>query len=213
MNPDNSIADVVVITAPMDLKTGDIINSSSKLAVLSKISKVLTAYGESDSEVKTKLEFYSEGKQMTYTIAEDSEASEIAENMMFGDVFYYALNNADEIYKLSICDLGQLGRELVYGDRGSNDTERSILGEIADINYNIIDIYENRRVNRLTISIGEGMEATSYDINRRNTPPVYVVDTKKKTVRVGDVDDIYVGGDAVFAHIKEYSVKGVVLVR
>lgn len=110
--------------------------------------------------------------------------------------------------------MGQLGRELVFGDRGSNDTERSILGEVTDIDYNIIDIYENRRVNRLTITIDKSLAIkTSYDINRRNTPPIYLVDTKMKTVRVGSIDDIYAGGDTVFAHIKGYSVKGIVLVR
>lgn len=211
INPDNSIANVVVITAPMDLKVGDSINSSSKLAVLSKISTVLD---ESGDEVKTRLEFYSEGKQMAYYVAEGSDAAAIAASMMFGDVFYYALNNADEIYRLSICELGELGRGLIFGERGSNDTERSILGKIADINYNIIDIYENRRVNRLTIMLDESLATkTSCDVNRRNPPPIYLVDTQRKTVRVGSIDDIYVGGGAVFAHIKEYSVKGIVLIR
>lgn len=84
INPDNSNADIVVITAPMDLKVGDIINNSSKLAVLSKIS---TIYDESDDKEKTRLEFYSEGKRMTYTVAEASDAAAIVRGMKFGDVF------------------------------------------------------------------------------------------------------------------------------
>ncbi len=202
-------ANVVIITAPMDLKTGDVINSRSKLAVLSK-KYVITE----DGEEKTMLEFCSEGKKMAYCISDGSDAEAIAATMRFGDAFYYALDNVDEIYRLNICALGKLGQPLIYGDTGSNDTERSILGEITDIGYNIIDITENRRVNRLTIAIDEdtGIMA-SYDINRRNTPPVYLIDKEAKSVTVGSIDDIYAGCGDVFIHIKEFSVKGVVVVK
>ena len=211
IEPEDSVANIVVITANMDLNVGDVINGKSKLAVLSKKEVVID---KDNNEEKTRLEFYSEGKRMTYFVSEDSDAAEIARNMRFGDAFYYALNNVDEIYRLSICELGHLGKKLIFGDRGSNDTERSILGKVTDIDYNIIDIYENRRVNRLTVMIDEETDIrTSYDVNRRNTPPVYVVDTEKKDVRVGSIDDIYAGGDAVFAHIKEYSLKGIVIIQ
>lgn len=210
IDSETSIADIVVVTAPMDLQSGDVITSSSKLAVVSKISTVVD---EADEEIKTKIEFWSESKKMTYFVAPDSEASRISASMNFGDIFYYALNNVDEIYKISKCDLGNLGGELILGDRGSNDTERSILGEVTDIDYNIIDLYENRRVNRLTVSFDERVSPLSLDVNRRNTPPIYLIDTRTSEVKPGSLDDIYVGGDTIFAHIKEYSVKGIVLIR
>jgi len=208
IDPENHNADMVVIKAPMDLKSGDVIGGRSKLAVLSKISQV----SDDNGDVKSKLEFYSEGKKMSYFVSPGSEAESIAVNMSFGDVFYYALDNVDEVYKLKLCALGKLGGELSYGESGSNDTERSILGTIANIDYNIIDIYENRRVNRVTVSFGTE-DGTSYDINRRNTPPVYLVDTRLKTVTPGSIDDILIGDGSVFANIIEYSLKGIVVVR
>lgn len=210
INDDDSVANVVVVTAPMDLKVGDTITGSSKLAVVSKVSSVVDT---ADDEIKTKLEFYSEGKKMTYFVAPDSDASRLVLSMGFGDTFYYALNNIDEVYKISKCELGSLSGEIIFGDRGSDDTERSILGEVTNIDYNVIDLYDNRRVNRLTVSINDRISPVTLDINRRNTPPIYIVDTKLNTVSVGSIDDIYVGGDTLFAHIKEYSVKGIVLVR
>ena len=48
------------IIAPQDLKVGDTITGSSKLAVVSKVSSVVDT---ADDEIKTKLEFYSEGKR------------------------------------------------------------------------------------------------------------------------------------------------------
>lgn len=210
IDPEDSVASIVVITAPMDLSAGDVIGSSSKLSVLSNISSV---EDPADGEIKVKLEFYSEGKKMSYFVADGSDASAVAAGMGFGDVFYYALNNSDEIYKLIKCELGSLGGELIFGDRGSNDTERSILGEITNIEYNIIDIYNNRRVNRLTVSLGEGVSPVSYDINRRNTPQVYVINPRTKTVTIGSIDDVSVGDGTVFAHIKAYSLKGIVVVR
>lgn len=208
IDDDSSNANIVVITDSMDLNAGDVINSKSKLAVVSDKS---TIWDEEEDEVRTKLEFYSEGKKMSYIVAEDSEAAPIAESMKFGDVFYYALNNIDEIYRLSVCDLGRLGDNPVFGDRGSNDTERSIFGEIENIDYNIIDLYKNRRVNRLTVRINENLDSVSYGVNRRNTPFIYVIEGKN--VKVGSIDDIYIGGGAVFAHIKEDSLKGIVVVR
>lgn len=210
IDTEDSIAGIVVITAPMDLNAGDVIGASSKLAVLSSISSVTDPL---DDEIKTRLEFYSEGKKMTYFVANSSDASAICAGMGFGDVFYYALNNADEIYKINVCELGKLGDSLILGDRGSSDTERSILGKITNIDYNIIDIYNNRRVNRLTVSLGEGVSSVSYDINRRNTPPVYVINPRTKTVTLGSIDDVSIGDCTVFAHIKAYSLKGIVVVR
>lgn len=210
IDPETSVADIVVITAPMNLKTGDVISGKSKLAVLSKTSSVVD---ETDGEVKTKFEFWSEGKKMSFFVSPDSDAARMSSRMNFGDVFYYALDNVDEIYKISTCELGNLGGVLSFGERGSNDTERSILGTVTNIDYNIIDIYENRRVNRVTVSLGNGNSVASYDINRRNTPPVYIVETRTKTVKAGSIDDILIGDGDVFAHIKEYSLKGIVVVK
>jgi hypothetical protein len=210
IDPETSVADIVVIKAPMDLKTGDVISRKSKLSVLSKTSSVVD---ETDGEVKTKFEFWSEGKKMSYFVSPGSDAARLASRMNFGDVFYYALDNVDEIYKISICELGNLGGDLSFGERGSNDTERSILGTVTNIDYNIIDIYENRRVNRVTVSLGNGNSVVSYDINRRNTPPVYILDTRTKTVKSGSIDDILIGDGNVFAHIREYSLKGIVIVK
>ena len=209
IDAETSNADLVVITAPMDLNAGDVIGSKSKLAVLSKISTVVD---EADGDTKSKLEFCSEGKLMSYFVSPDSEAARTVNAMSFGDVFYYALDNTDEIYKISKCELGSLGPDLSYGDRGSNDTERSILGSITSIDYNIIDIFENRRVNRVTVSLGGDTEV-SYDINLRNTPAVYIVDTRAKTVKTGTINDVLIGEGSVFAHIKAYSVKGIVVVK
>lgn len=210
IDPEDSVASIVVITAPMDLSAGDVIGSSSKLAVVSCLSSV---EDPEDGEVKAKLEFWSEGKKMSYFVADGSDASALACGMGFGDVFYYALNNNDEIYKLTKCELGSLGGELIYGDRGTSDTERSILGKITNIDYNIIDIYNNRRVNRVTVSLGDGVSPVSFDINRRNTPQIYVINPRTKTVTLGSIDDVSVGDGTVFAHIKAYSLKGIVVVR
>ena len=82
--------------------------------------------------------------------------------------------------------------------------------------YQKIEDILNRRVDRITVNFGNGNEAV-VKANSRNAPPVYLYDAQLKTIKVISSQDIIPAqtnsADQIMVHIKNSTVRGIVIVR
>ena len=98
-----------------------------------------------------------------------------------------------------------------------------MLGSVVDVKFNDVSDALNRRVHTVTMITNERFgTTTTFNINVRNAPEIYVFNQNAKTVRMGSVDDIpsWNGSSSktlLFAHValigSEMRVKGIVLAK
>ena len=203
------VAGVIVVEIPMDYYAPGVINNLSKIAVAAKITSVTTE----DLVQTKKVTFYSEGKEMTYNTAEvfsDDTRRQNVENLQVGDVFYYSLNQQDQIDNVQV--LKNVKNNPVYGVE--EDDGKKIYGRIVDIEYNELNMQEYRRVHRVTLETNQsGSQTQTVDINARNTPYIYQYDTSTKEVSVIDIYDITAGLDEEMFVYDDDGIKAVVVVK
>lgn len=203
------VAGVIVVEIPMDYYAPGVINNLSKVAVAAKITSVTTE----DLVQTKKVTFYSEGKEMTYNTAEvfaDDTRRQNVENLQVGDVFFYSLNQQDQIDNVQV--LKNVKNNPVYGVE--EDDGQKIYGRIVDIEYNELNMQEYRRVHRVTLETNQsGSQTQTVDINARNTPYIYQYDTSTKEVSVIDIYDITAGLDDEMFVYDDDGIKAVVVVK
>ena len=204
------VAGAIVVAITMDYYAPGVINSLSKIAVASKITTTTT---DDLTQVK-KITFYSEGKEMTYNSAEvysDDTRRNNVENLQVGDVFFYSLNQLDQIDNVQV--LKNVKNNPVYGKDESSG--KQIYGRIVDIEYDELNMQYYRRVHRVTIQTNQsGSQTETVDINARNTPYIYQYDTTTKEVSVISIYDITAGLDEeMFVYEESNSIKAVVVVK
>ena len=89
------------------------------------------------------------------------------------------------------------------------------------MDYNRISDIGNRRVHNVTIiSNSELSQTAMMSVNLRNTPDIYIYNSRTDTVRTGSADDIApvleMSGSKparLFAHITYSKVRGIVIVE
>lgn len=203
------VAGAIVVAIPMDYYAPGVINTLSKVAVASKITSVT---GEDLTPMK-KITFYSEGKEMTYNTAEmfaSEERRRNVDNLQVGDVFFYSLNQLDQIDNVQV--LKNVKNNPVYGKEESEG--KQIYGKIADIEYNELNMQNYRRVHRVSIQTNQsGTQTEVVDINARNTPYIYLYDTMEKSVSVISIYDITAGLDEEMFIYDNGGIKAVVVVK
>lgn len=203
------VAGVIVVAITMDYYAPGVINTLSKVAVASKI----TSTSNEDGTQMKKITFYSEGKEMAYNTAEmfaSEERRRNVDNLQVGDVFFYSLNQLDQIDNVQV--LKNVKNSPVYGKEENEG--KQIYGKIVDIEYNELNMQNYRRVHRVTIQTNQsGSQTEEVDINARNTPYIYLYDTMEKEVSVISIYDITVGmGEEMFIY-DNGGIKAVVVVK
>lgn len=157
---------------------------------------------------------------MSYMV--DDMAYGQAKTLGSGDIFYYAVSPAtNQINKIIRIDnavnpssgMGEFGIGTESNPEGLGKT---VCGYVSGVEYQKIEDILNRRVDRITVNFGNGNEAV-VKANSRNAPPVYLYDAQLKTIKVISAQDIIPAqtnsGDQIMVHIKNSTVRGIVIVR
>ena len=203
---------VITIMTTLQYDASAAILDTDKMALVEEINRSLDEEG---NEV-VQLVFWSDGVKMTYVVEE--EKSNLAESMAIGDIFYYAVSpSSNEINKLVRVDnainpdrgMGQFGQP---GDSNPEGMGQITAGVVTDITYEKIADLSNRRKDRLEIDLGNGEVAELY-INSRNAPAIYLYDTNRHTAEAVTSRDILLKEGHVMVHVKNNTVRGLVVVR
>lgn len=185
-NKDTRCPDVVVFNEKMDFDTSGIINlSKSKLGVVAEISQAINDDGDN---VKAVVLMTEDGAVDT-VISEYTRSEEDFSKLKRGDFIYYSLDAKNQLdgYELvaSAAD--------ITGDYYINRPEKEIYcGQITDVDYKVVSDSKNKWVDHITIS-GMGLSEENYVIPRTGTPPIYIYDGRRETVKQGTNDDLLSG--------------------
>lgn len=208
---DRDCADLITIITTMKYDASSAILDTDKMAVLEKAEPFL----DEDGVEAVKLNFWSDGKKMSYTA--DEKMQNRVRALKSGDIFYYAVSpSSDKINKIIRIDnavnpdrgIGQFGQP---ADSNPEALGQITCGVVTDAQYEqIIDI-SNRRKDCFTIDLGG--ETVTVRINSRNTPAVYRYNKRNDKIEVITTRDIVPGDGTVMVHIKNDTVRGMILVQ
>ncbi len=213
---ENECVRVLAITATLKADSPGAIIDSSKMAVVESISMCVDEEGES----RYKIYFWSGGVKMSYMV--DDMAHTQAKALGSGDIFYYAVSPAtNQINKIIRIDnavkpSGGMGEFGIGTESNPEGLGKTVCGYVSGVEYQKIEDILNRRVDRITVNFGNGNEAV-VKANSRNAPPVYLYDAQLKTIKVISSQDIIPAqtnsADQIMVHIKNSTVRGIVIVR
>lgn len=216
MKEENECVRVLAITVTLKADSPGAIIDSSKMAVVESISMGV----DEEGEARYKIYFWSDGVKKSYMV--DDMAMAQAKNLRSGDIFYYAVSPAtDQINKIIRIDnaanpsngMGEFGIGTESNPEGLGKT---VCGYVQGAEYQKIEDILNRRVDRITVQFDNGTSAI-VKANSRNAPPVYLYDAQMKTIEVISAQDIIPAengkGDQIMVHIKNSTVRGIVIVR
>ena len=203
--------DLITIMTTMRYDASSAILDTDKMALLTNASTTVDEAGNPT----LKLGFWSDGKAMSYVVEEKVRG--LAENLSKGDIFYYAVSpSSNEINKLIRIDnavspdrgMGQFGQP---SDSNPEGLGQVTAGVVQDIAYEqIIDI-SNRRKDCITIDVGG--DTVEVRVNSRNAPALYRYYKRTNTAEPIAARDIIPGNGTVLVHIKNDTVRGVVIVQ
>ena len=182
---------------------------SSKPAVAEEVITTINEEGETVRQVT----FWSEGKKMSYPIAETKAADDTLGQIRAGTVFYYTKNVSDELSEATI--LKQLDADMGYYN---DHTGGTLFGQINELRYKKLDTVTNRFVHQLMVSTAEdGASLEKVNINVRNQPPIYCYSNRGGQTSVSIVEPEALrageyGGDKVFVGSKNEETEIVVVV-
>lgn len=203
-------ARLIVITTRLRAFDPGNINNRSHIAILNDIIYSL----DEEGDTVPSLEFLSENKKMSYRIYDEAVCIQYNEKTSLdalkpGDVFYYSLNNSDEIDNIVLI---QNMKELsFYYQAGSESAAKEVYGQVVNLKEQTISEVLGRRVNRATVRIDE-YDTAAVEMNVLNTPAIYVVNRRSGRSAVGSLEDVYEGRD-IFAYYKNSKLQGVMVIE
>lgn len=213
---ENECVRVLAITATLKADSTGAIIDSSKMSVVESVSMSI----DEEEESRYKIYFWSDGVKMNYMV--DDAAYEQAKTLRAGDIFYYAVSPAtNRINKIIRIDnavnpstgMGEFG---IGTDSNPEGLGKTVCGYVSNIEYQKIEDILNRRVDRITVDFENGTSAV-VKANSRNAPQVYLYDAQLKTIKPITSYDIIPAqtgkGDQIMVHIKNSTVRGIVIVR
>ena len=214
---EDKLAKLVVIHENMEVSSNRGINKNNRLSVVLSIRNV---YNEETKESEVNMVFYSDGARKTFKIAEDL-ADYVASNMKMGDVFYYALNALGELGVVRV--VGSFQTPVMQNTGNANDeisdttVGKTLFGRVSDVKYKELSDPKNKYLDRITTTFGAGELPYDVETDFRHPPQIYIVNMAKKTVEIGEREDVYVAGpnsnDYIFANITGGKVRGIVLYK
>ncbi len=203
--------DLITIMTTMQYDASSAILDTDKMALLEEAVTVL----DEEGNTTLKLGFWSDGKAMSYVV--EDKVRTLAGALSEGDIFYYAVSpSSDKINKIIRIDnavtpdrgMGQFGQP---ADSNPEGLGQITAGTVSDIAYEqIIDI-SNRRKDCLTIDLGG--ETVEVRVNSRNAPALYRYNKRTNVIEAITVRDIIPGNGTIMVHIKNNTVRGVVVVQ
>lgn len=204
--------DLITIMTTMQYDASSAILDTDKMALLEEAVTVLDEEGNPTLQ----LGFWSDGKAMSYIV--EDRVRTLAGALSEGDIFYYAVSpSSDKINKIIRIDnvvtpdrgMGQFGQP---ADSNPEGLGQITAGTVSDIAYEqIIDI-SNRRKDCLTIDLGGG-ESVEVRVNSRNAPALYRYNKRTNVIEAITARDIIPGNGTVMVHIKNNTVRGLVVVQ
>ena len=214
---EDKMAKLAVIYENMELSSSRGITKNSRLSVVVSIKNI---YNSETEESEVNMVFYSDGSRKTFKIA-DSLSNYVASNMKAGDVFYYELNALGELGVVRVIGSYQRPNMQNVGNANEEMSATSIgkvlFGRVSDVKYKDLSDPSNKYLDRVTISFGISEMPYLLETDYRNPPKVYIVNMSKKTVEIGEREDIYVPApsseDYIFAHITGGKVRGIVIYK
>lgn len=214
LDDEDEVAGLIVIQVPLRYSTAAGIEEDAP-AVLEDIVTRIDEEGES---VNT-LIYWQDGVQKSTDVDEECDISGLSS----GDVFLAALGATSEnilqVQKIVSLDGIQPGTISMGSDSTSLLGGSVSTGYPMDVLYNKINDVNNRRVDIVTLGLdSDCLQQRSININVRNAPDVYIYDSKKGTISVGDTNIIPLcgektaGADMVMVYEKYLKVQLVVIV-
>ena len=214
VNEADSNVKLLVINANMNYNSSDSIGSTTKIAVVQKVSKALNA----DGEVVTRLVLMTENMAMQISAADYADKNKVA-SLKTGDVIYYAQNSRREFVDFNL--LESLSTADGYYNINKSTANETVFGMTHDITFGRVSMTLNRRINTFSVQLNEWDKEVkeNFEVHTTNAPPVFIYEKWKNNVSFGTADDIrtYISSgesaDKVFMHIINGIVQGIVLVR
>ncbi len=192
-------ADLVVLQASLSADAMGTINPKSKPALAEKVRVTL----DENKEERLRIDLWSEGKQLSYYVAEFARDDAEMQKLRPGAVFYYALTNMDEIGTVEVLDC--IDPAPAWYKTGNASSTMKLFGRVESVDYDRLSFAKNRFVHKMSVLTSlDGVDRVEVDINVRNTPDIYLYRLNKKLVGLLEPVDILASGKdrRVFAYVK-----------
>ena len=175
-NDETHCADLIVVREKMVYQTTGSISVANKIGL---VDKVLSKRDDDGEFVQTVSLITQDGKIETLISADTTSSFNFA-SLKSGDFIYYSLDSLDRIdgAKLIVHSSPIPDSKIVMGDF---DT---YIGRISDTEYNIVSETLNRWVDIVTFTTDDA-RVKSFEVRKRNSPPVYVYDSERKSASLG----------------------------
>ena len=175
-NDETHCADLIVVREKMVYQTTGSISVANKIGL---VDKVLSKRDDDGEFVQTVSLITQDGKIETLISADTTSSFNFA-SLKSGDFIYYSLDSLDRIdgAKLIVHSSPIPDSKIVMGDF---DT---YIGQISDVEYDVVSETLNRWVDIVTFTTDDA-RVKSFEVRKRNSPPVYVYDSETKSAIQG----------------------------
>lgn len=179
-NENTHCPDVVAFHADMYYDTPGITADTKKIGIVENVTTLIYEGDERKAVLMATPDGIGE-----YKISENSSSGADFGSLEVGDVIVYSLDakdNLDGFEKLASCVPTPADYK---ASRGNFDV---FSGTTLDAEYKVVSNNLNKWVDTLTVS-GVGMDETVFEVQRDTPPPVYIWNSRRKTVEMGSTDD------------------------
>ncbi len=203
-NKDTRCPDIVVFNEEMDFDTAGSITLKSKLALVEEVSRTINEDGDTVQGVV----LMTEDGSVETVVSENTRSDVNFGGLQKGDLIYYSLDAKDQLDGYEWV----ASADPVPGDYYVNNTDKEIYcGQITDVDYKVVSDARNKWVDSVNIS-GAGLSEKRYELPRTGTPPIYVYDSKRETVKLGTNDDLLSGQKQSIILSSYNAVKAIVII-
>lgn len=204
-------AKLAVIVSPMQAGSPGLINSKSKIGFVNNAMTTLNENGETVYAFT----IVTEGAEKEFTasplVTTNEEGRTDFAAIRSGDVIAYSVDGEDRLDAYTL--FGNLAKQPMPDLTGEVTEKEVFTGYILDMEYNVVSKSLNRWVHRLEVGLEKGGAfAKRYEIQKTNSPAIYIYDRKRETAVPAAAEELDPGMEILVA-ASNGVVRGVVGVR
>ena len=197
-----NIADIIVIEAEMKASNSGIVNSSSTVAIVDRVSTGLL-----EDEIRIKVSLIHDKEKHEYYVSEFIPNGSSFASLRTGDLIAFSIDGFDYLNGFTLIHSASNYNDDISNEHTENE---KFCGIVKDIEYNYVSPVRNRWVNGYSLGFRDSSATVAtYEAFVKGNTPVFIIENSGN-VRSGSYDDILFGS-RVFFSVRNGNVRAVVI--